>query len=196
MKTFIPDILASSLQSLFRGLIVPAPSPSTIDRVAAAVSFNNTTTKMAVYSKTIGGNTVGLDQSLRLRLFGDMLANNGVGLNVRVTIEYGGTTLFDDNWTTAFGAARQPWEMDIIIANINAANVQKMMAYAIFGNNNAGSAPVAGEGRIAGSYAVGMVRGTAAVDTTADQLLQVTMKMGAANALNEIVCDYAMLEIL
>lgn len=189
------DPIVDSLQSFFRGFVMPAPSPYTLDRKQTLITVANTVTETSVYSFTVPAFTVGQDQALRVRVTGDMLNNQATARTFTWRIKLGVTTLWGSavlNLSAAV-ATRRVWVIDVLISNINATNVQALIGLILTGSPTAPTIAGVGDG-IGGS--VGVIYGDSAIDMTADALLDVTVQMGNANALADMRMKSALLEVV
>lgn len=192
MKSFVPTLLADSLQDIFRGFIVPAPSPYTLDRNATGVTVANTTTETAIYSFTVPAFSVGQDQALRLRLVGDLKNFRGSNTDYTYKIKLGLTTMWQEARTLTSNNIRMPFIWDLLFANLNDTSSQMLIGSVFLAGP---ASPTTGEGSISSST-VSAILGTSAIDMTADALIEFTVTMSAADALTDIVSKYSVLEVV
>ncbi len=143
------------------------PSPvgvNLLDISVAEVTVSNTTTETSIYSFSIPANTLGVDNALDLFLEGTIQNTSGGGGNIRVRVKYGGTTIFDDNPSVSNGTN----ELYVINARIFADGAENAQKGALYASRGADTN-------------MGDDRGTAAVDSTTIQTLEVTVEWSAAN---------------
>jgi hypothetical protein len=154
-----------------------SPSGVTIlSKVTADVTVTNTATETAVYTYSLPANSLGTNNRLRLVIQGEHRCQStcdfasGDGYSFR--LKYGATTLFaalvQPNKT-----ALVPFQADFLLSGDGATNSQ------------AGLLTGAGEGQ-----------GTAAVDSTAAQTLQVTVQWTSGGTSKIIRLKHAVLELL
>ena len=176
--------------------------PITIYKTTAAETTNTSVAAVHVLNKTASGLVIpnGLllaGKQLRVRMGGNILLNSGTP-TVKLIIAYGGTTMFQDVTGAATADAdRFAWMLDFQI-NAQANNDQAMVGVLEMSPMGAKTAPTTGFGDIALTAAMGgPIAGAAAVDSdAADRTLTVTLTMSVSNALNEIVTEYASVELV
>lgn len=177
-------------------------TPTLLYKQTAADTVNNTSSAIELLNRANAGVTIpsGLflaGKVLRVRIGGNMLLNNGTP-TVRIVIAYGGTTMFSDISGTSTGDAdRTSWWLDFdVVAQGNAdQSVNGLLGMGIIA---AKTAPTTGIGD-AWSTAnnVNAISGSAAVDSdAADRKLSVQLTFSVANASNEVVIEYATVELL
>ena len=145
------------------------------------VDVVNTATETSIYSKSVPGNTIGIDGALRITVEGDLLNNTGGTATLEVKVKFGGTTVLD---TAAIsygaGANRMPVTLQVLIGNLGATNAQRvrglMFAYGTGVGITNGLMLLTAPYTLIGQYA-GL-----AIDTTLAQTLQVTVTLGSASA--------------
>ncbi len=136
-------------------------------------------------------------RQLRCRIGGNMLLNNTTP-TVRLIISYGGTTMFSDiSGASVLDADRNAWYIDFTIT-AQANNDQNLSGVATMGIIAAKTNPTTGIGDAWSTAAnTSAIQGAAAVDSdAADRVLQVTLTMSVSNASNEIVTEFATLELI
>lgn len=142
---------------------------SIYERSTSEVDVVSTVTETTVFSKTITGGHVSNNRSLRLRIVADYLNDSGSNRNVTIRVKLGGTTL-----ATVVGssvpasASRLPAGLEILIQARGATNAQLVSVR----HPNFTS-----QGTVIESLPA-----TAAVDTTVNQTLAVTVEHSAAHA--------------
>ncbi len=176
--------------------------PITIYKTTAAETTNTTAAAVHVLNKAGSGVVIpnGLflaGKQLRVRLGGNMLLNSGTP-TLTLVISYGGTVMFQDvSGAATADTDRLAWVLDFTI-NAKANNDQALVGVLECSPVAAKTAPTTGFGDIALTAAVGgPFAGAAAVDSdAADRTLAVTLTMSVSNAANEIVTEYASVELV
>jgi hypothetical protein len=176
--------------------------PVTLYKTVAAETTNNTAATIQALNKANSGVTIpsGLflaGKVLRVRLGGNMLLNSGTP-TVRIVIAYGGTTMFSDTSAASTADAdRVAWWIDFDIV-AQAHNDQSLNGALAMGIIAAKTAPTSGIGDAwSTAYNIAAVSGSAAVDSDAgNRLLSVQITFNVANAANELVVEYATVELL
>lgn len=175
--------------------VIRQQGPITIAKVTSPVTFNNTNVIQTYLSVTIPSGLFLAARILRVRCHGNYLMNSG-SPTISLRLSYGGTTMFDDT-SGAYTADvdRGAWRLDVEIA-AQANNDQALVGTWNAGVLGAKTAPTTGFGDQGGS-ALGIFGGSAAVDSdAADRTLTVQFTMSVANAANEIVMEYAVVELI
>jgi hypothetical protein len=176
--------------------------PICIYRQTAADTVNTTNAAIHALKRSSSGLTIpsGLflaGRVLRVRVGGNLLMNSSTP-TVTVIISYGGTTMFSDvSGASTNDTDRSPWALDFdIVAQAN--NDQALVGTLGMGKLAAKTAPTSGIGDAWDTAAViAPVGGSAAVDSdAADSLLVVTVTFSVSNVANELVTEYATVEIL
>jgi hypothetical protein len=162
---------------------------------------------------TIGAGAMSTNRILRLTARGDWTNNSAAARDVpRFKVKLGATTLLDTSITGALvvgaGAFREPWRMDITIANLGATGSQWVQMNGAIAFVSAGvfgaAAFVTGNGTtttLAGAAAAernASYEGsnTTAVDTTIAQLLALTVINPTATATCDVTLAHAFVEIV
>lgn len=176
--------------------------PICIYKTTTAETTNTTTAAIHLLNKAGSGVVIpsGLflaGRILRVRIGGNALLNSGTP-TVTIVISYGGTTMFSDvSGTATADTDRTAWSFDFnIVAQAN--NDQSLNGIVMPGIIAAKTAATTGIGD-AFSTAVngGPVSGAAAVDSDAgDRTLAVTWTFNVSNAANEVVTEFATVEII
>lgn len=176
--------------------------PITIYKTTAAETTNTTAAAVHVLNKAGSGVVIpnGLflaGKQLRIRLGGNILLNSGTP-TLMLVVSYGGTTMFQDvTGASTADTDRIAWNLDL---NINAqANAdQALNGTLTMAPIAAKTAPNAGIGDIAGTAAmVNPIAGAAAVDSdAANRTLAITLTMSVSNVANEIVTEFASVELV
>lgn len=176
--------------------------PTTLFKEYGAVTTNNTSSAIEALNKASSGVTIpdGLfltGKVLRVRIGGNYLANSGTP-TIRVVINYGGTTMFSDISGASTGDAdRSPWWLDFDITAQGNSD-QTLNGLLAMGKIAAKTAPTTGLGDAWDTAAiVAPVSGSAAVNSdSANRVLSIQITFSVANAANELVVEYATVEIL
>lgn len=152
-----------------------------LDANNTPVAVTNTTTETSIYSFTVVGGALSTNDTLRLRVRATYLNNSGTGKVLTVRIQWGGVTVItganDANYTS--NANSRTFIMDVTISNKNATNSQFLSAAWIMS-----TAEVAGTTSeyVSGQASAELGQTTAAVDTTLNAVVGVTVQHSAANA--------------
>lgn len=182
--------------------VIRGNGPLVIYRTATAETTNTTAAAIEALNKANSGVTIpsGLflaGRTLRVRLGGNMLLNSGTP-TVRVVVAYGGTTMFSDiSAASTADADRAAWWLDFDITAQGNAD-QTLNGLLAMGIIAAKTAPTTGIGDAwSTAYNVAAVSGAAAVDSdAANWLLSVQITFSVSNVANELVVEYATVEIL
>jgi hypothetical protein len=182
--------------------VVRAQGPIVIYKTTTAETTNTTAAAIHALNKANSGVTIpdGLfltGKILRVRIGGNMLVNSGTP-TIIVAVLYGGTTMFSDTSAASTADAdRRPWFLEFNVvaqANNDQAMIGHMQTAAVAGL----TAPATGIGDIwSTAMAAGELGGSAAVDSdAANRLLAVTVTFSVSNAANQLVVEYATVELL
>ena len=179
---FIYDSAGPTLQMI--GGPVPSQLVTIYDRSVGnpAVDVVNTALETSIYSKSVAGNTIGIDGALRITVEGDLLNNTGASATLEVKVKFGGTTVLDTG-AISYGDGstnRIPLTLQVLIGNLGTTNAQRvrglMQAYGTASGITNGTMLLTSVYTLIGQY-TGL-----ALDTTVAQTLQVTVTLGSANA--------------
>lgn len=171
-------------------------APMLLKKVVAAVTFNTSVAANTFFSVTLPSGLFLTGQTVHVEIGGTMLFNSGTP-TLTLSVQYGGTTMFQDVGTAAVASAvRIPWRLEFdLCARGNVS--QTLNGCFMLGQISAKTAPANGTGELLLPAAVANLEmsvpfnGTAAVDSdAADRLLAVVMTMNVSNVANEIVCDF------
>ncbi len=173
------------------------------DRAATTVDVVSSTTETAIYSKSIAGNDMSTDKSLRLTINGDYL-HQSISNSLRIKVNFGGTTFWD--YTTDFGTGTspriQPWEMKLLVSNLGATNSQMIQGH-FLSNYMANATPTAGIGTVyltnssvPGMFGVFGISSLGTIDTTLAQTLSVTVQWSTSSASSSWRKRNAILELV
>lgn len=200
---FVPATATQITQARIVDLrVMRSQGPITLYKTTAAETTNNTAGAVHILDKTNSGVVIpnGLflaGKQLRVNIGGNFLANSGTP-TFTLTIAYGGTTMFADVTGSATADTdRIAWNLGFII-NAQANNDQALSGrfnMAILGGK---TAPATGISDIASpSSLINPIGGAAAVDSNAaNRTLTVTVTMSVANAANEIITEFASVELV
>jgi hypothetical protein len=167
--------------------------PRVLTSSGLAIDNVNNGAETNIWTQQIAGNTLGANDTLRLRLFGDILNNTGVNRLVTFRIKLGGTTIWASpaaGYDIVGGANRRPWELDFLLANANSLVAQVLGGHLGIGTQAStgvgiGTLPT-DEGFPAGSLpslstSYVPLGGAVAKDSTVQQLLEVTLQNSIAD---------------
>lgn len=157
-----------------------------LDRVTANTTVTNTVTETTVYTKQIDANKLSTNKRLRLVLVGT-LGIQAASVSLAFRCKYGATTLitYTNATTTTDGS---PFQLEFLLSADGATNAQ-------LGNFHFFHAVSTGVQDVStAEHTIG--RGTAAIDSTANQNLVVTVQYGGASAGESFVMEHAVLELL
>ncbi len=170
-------------------------APSVLGRAVATLDVVNTIVETSLGSVSVPANALRTDRAVRLTLVGDYLNNSGVARTVTLRVKLGATTLYNDATVAlAANAARRPLRAELLIANLNASNVQALGGAIALGS--AGGA-TAGLGDLAiANIAEAIISGSAAEDTTTAKTFEITAQHQVAAATISVRRLYAVWELL
>jgi hypothetical protein len=181
-----------------------ASGVSVYDRVTAGVDVNTSVAETSIYTKSILANDMSTNKMLRLVAMGDYLHNNVAGDTLTIRVKFGGTTFYAGamSFDAVADVKRQPWMIDLRVANLGAANSQIILGSALV-DRPAAAAPTTGIGSIEYSNStvatapwVFGISTLGTIDTTANQTLDVTVQWSASSANNSWRQRYALLELV
>jgi hypothetical protein len=181
----------------------------TIYKTTAAETTNTTAAAIHALNKANSGVTIpnGLfltGKILRVKLGGNLLLNSGTPTTT-VVVSYGGTTFFSDiTAAAAADADRRAWNIEFVMvaqANNDQATVGQINIQVQAAAVTAPTTGIAGEiGGTTGATAsiISPFQGAAGtIDSdAADRLLAVTFTFSVSNVANELVVEYATVELL
>src|SRR5260370_905524 len=160
--------------------------------VAGSYDLNNSTTESSLISGAaasgtsgfkIPANTLGLTGAIRLTVVADYLNHTGANQSCTIKTKFGGTVFYGALvGGIAASATRYPVPIAFVLANLAATNSNAIQGSA---PSWGGGAPTTGSvAGIIGAVTDGrmVMSSVQAIDTTADQYLDVTATHGAANA--------------
>lgn len=185
--------------------------PYAASRIVAAKIVNTSTAATDLFSGGVSTPILGTSSIVRVTAWGDWLQNIGTTqAPPRFQVIFGGTTLLDTgtSGTVTSGSTRRPWNIDFLIANQGATNVQKSRMVGFLGCVPSGTdvfnAFTTGEGiysesNAAASYTGAWIQGkgaAGALDTTSAKTLVFNVINGNGGAAYETVLDGAIVEVI
>lgn len=201
-QVFVPasDTTISGNQIVDRRVMV-GNGPVTIYKQTTADAVNTTSSAIELLNRTNSGLTVpsGLllaGKTLRVRMGGNWLGNSGTP-TIRIAVAFGGTTMFSDiSAAITADADRSAWWLDFELTAQGNSD-QTLNGQFSMGKIAAKTAPTTGIGDAWDTAAVvAPVSGSAAVDAdAADRLLSVQFTFSVSNAANEVVTEFATVEL-
>lgn len=151
-----------------------------LDRDVTEVEVVNTTTETTVYSSTVPGGTLGTDGMLEMVLIGRYFNNSGSNRTFTVIMKYGGTAIYRGlSGSIGSGSDPRSFLFHGFLGAAGATNAQRCNARQAVGRLNA--EPPTGTGTTSVS-ADQQGNTSVAVDSTADQTLEIAVMHNAANA--------------
>jgi len=172
---------------------------SVYDRSTTLTDIVSTTAETTLYSKTINATDMSIDKILRCTIIGDWLNSTGSGRTFRLKIKFGGTTMLD-SLTDSFASAAQRGTVYIqfSLGNMGATNSQFMQGFSSLnrvspttGLGSFGATPTGNE--FAQAFGASAL---ATVDTSAAQLLDVTITPSASSSSLSFRKRHALLELI
>jgi len=184
-RTYVTDevVNAPILNTHLRYQLLALVHP--YDSVQSDFEVASNATEQPLYTRLITGNDLGVNGLALLRLDGDVLSNAGHTLRVRV--KFGGAPVLDSGAfapTTQNSATRQPWWLEVRVQNRSVAGAQLVVAEYMCSQPGA----TTGLGKfdttqsVTAALTLGVMQNTAAVDTSVDQTLQVTVQWSGSSA--------------
>lgn len=169
-----------------------------LDRQVTQLNIASSSSLTTFYTFSVPANVMDTQKMLRLRLFGDYLANSGSS-TLRVQVVFGGTTMYDETSTgMTANANRKPFDFEFLLANQNSASVQVLGGTIGCGISGGATTGLGGMNTVI-TNATGFstpVFGTAAVNTGSAQTLTVSTQHSVNNANVSIRRQFAILEVL
>lgn len=179
------------------------------DRTAAALDIVSSGAETTLYSKTVTGGHMSTNRMLRLTLVGDYFNNSAATRTLQLKVKFGGTTIFDDTAGDAVNAitvsaARRPLILQLWLGNQGATNAQFLGGFVSIGQPGGATTGIGDLAQMTLGSGSGTNQaflpitsdGVAALDTTTDKLLDITVTHSAANASLSVRRQYAVLELL
>lgn len=155
--------------------IVALSYSKNIDTDSAAVTVSNTTAETSIYSYSLPANTLGTEGILRIVVSGTYLNNSGANRTQTVRFKYGGTTMINvTSGNIATSATTGTFTYTFYLMAHGATNVQQAW---FTGTHESGT----------GVKVILDDGGTAAVDSTSSQTIDVTVDSSAATATQTLI---------
>lgn len=164
-----------------------------IHRDTADTTLVNSVTKTAMFTYTVPANLLGINRSIRVTIGGTSLQNTGSNKTITAFVDFGGTTMWQDAWSTyATNASRYGWNAQFHLLNDGTASAQ-----VVSGMVSIHAAGTSGRGNLGsgGDWVQGF-DGTAAIDTTADRTLNFQIQLGTADANYDFIRNFTIVELL
>lgn len=176
---------AATKQYVDGAIAVAAPTQGILVASGAAVSVSNTAVETPIQRVTIPGGVLGANGAIKVRVSGQYLNNSGATKTFTLRIYYGGTLMYAGTTGSLSSSALQhAFDLEFALQGGGATNAQSIggtvSLSAPGGSTGLGlmnSIPTASTG-----VAPPALYGTASVDSTADQTLQITIQHSAASA--------------
>jgi hypothetical protein len=173
------------------GVITLTPNSRILDKVTTEQDVTATATETSVYSFSVPGGTLSTSNAIRLTLTGYAAVNAGADtLNIRV--KFGGTTIAAGNMSMA-ASALGGTKLEAIISANNATNSQRsdvFLSQASVGATTDGTYDTSPGIRLTAANS------SLAIDSTANQTLQVTVQWGSNSATNHYKRWLVMTELI
>jgi hypothetical protein len=152
-----------------------------LGRGGAATAINNSNTTTSIYSVAIPANYMGTNRTVRTKLIGEYWHSVGATATLTVRIGLSTTTMFQDATAAlAVSANSRPVWIECNVVNLGATNSQVLGGEINVGGTGGATT---GQGDIAAAGTSGVIRGTAAVDTTSAVTLDFFIRHSAASTL-------------
>jgi hypothetical protein len=189
-----PKILRSSA---YNSTVLPSADTDgeyfthVLNRTSTQVLVANTVTETIFYTATVPANRLGLSGSLRLRLNGRILYNNGSANTLNLRVKYGASTLIASGALAIPGglsAVRRAYVLEVYLMNNGATNSQKCMARM---TGDTDTTTFDGSDQFSWH-----AYGTSATLSDADAVFSCTAQWGTASTNNSFEVEFATLELV
>lgn len=168
-------------------------SEQVVDKVVTDLTVANTLTQTDIYSKSIPGGLLGADGVLRLRITGEYKNNSGSTVGVQFRGYFGATLFFDStSFTVTTGATPRSFEAIFEISARGGSAAQQTAKGAIELGAVGSSTGSAG----APATTLRATNAGLTLDSTAAQVLAVSVAHGTANSQISFIRHSATLELL
>jgi hypothetical protein len=151
-----------------------------LNKTATDVTVTNTTTETTIFSSTVPANSLGTANRLRLTIHGDHRSDNCEdSCSYLVRLKYGGTTVAAYNFAASPGITA-PTRFEFLLSADGATNSQLGLMSLVGGS-------------------VVLAQGTAAVSSTVDQPIAVTVAwsvVGCCGQVSTLTMKHAVLEVV
>lgn len=172
-------------------------SVSVIDKNGTTPAIVNTITETSTYSVTVKGGALGANGAVRVTILGEYLNNSGAGATVTLRVKFGGVTIYQDvTASIATSALTRPFRLDFFLSNRNSTGLNIMTGRVHIGNIVAattGAGDLATDGLL--STMIDSNPG-GSIDTTLDQVFDVTIQHSVANANINWTRTYVVTELI
>lgn len=154
------------------------------------ITHGNSTTETTLFDTTISGGTLGTNNALRFTVY--VSSYDIESSEINILLKYGGTTIGTINMSSLSMAPIKGVIEGMVVAD-GATNAQK--GFIKFqASANAGEA--GGQASVGFTKFSGYANGTAAVDSTSNQTLAVTLDWGATGAENTLTAEFWVVELI
>jgi hypothetical protein len=133
-----------------------------------------------IINETIPGGTLGTNRLLRIRAGGTWNNTSGATRTCTLTVKYGTTTMWSDVSATLATGVTTGWNMDLLLMANDSTTSQKLHGLIRIGNTGAATTGIGDLGS-GTSIAYPIVAGTAALDSTTNQALTVSVSFNGAS---------------
>lgn len=155
-----------------------------LEKSTSDVQIVNTTTETNIVSYEIAGGTLGTSNMVRLTAAGFLINTTGgtSGINVRLRIKYGSTTLYDDqrnSWGNSSNGGG--FRMELILGGNGSTSAQQLTGQFLIG---ATGSQTTGFGDIGSDeiYSNGILGGDSTEDSTGAKDFEVSIQLTTASA--------------
>lgn len=172
---------------------------SILNRVTTVNDIVSSSAENTLFTHTLSAGQMGTDRMLRLFLMGTFL-HVGNTETMIVRLKLGGTTIIADTMTNNTGGSnRQPWTMEVNIANCASASVN--FARLLVWTTDPPSGPPTtgyGDGAFNGQQrnSFWSTAGRSAIDTSGSVAVAITCQWSVANANHSWRLEYGLLELV
>jgi hypothetical protein len=134
-----------------------------------------------IINETIPGGTLGTNRLLRIRAGGTWNNASGTTRTCTLTVKYGTTTMWSDVSASLATGVTTGWNMDLLLMANDSTTSQKLHGLIRIGNTGAANTGITGDLGSGTSIAYPIVAGTAALDSTTNQALTVSVSFNGAS---------------
>lgn len=150
-----------------------------------------TAAETSLGSFTITGGDMGTTGVMRVRMMGTS-SGAGATRTVRIRVKLGGTTIYDD--TTVTYATTAPWYMELHIANVGDAAIQRTGGFFLIGAPTATTG--SGDLRTDEIISTTPIYATSTINTASDQTFEVTAQLSSGTSPNSFINLSTVAELL
>lgn len=144
-------------------------------------TLSNSAAETTMWTGTLTGGVLGINDALQVAFYGSLLNNSGAGRTYTFRLKLGGTTIASMITPVTNSASVGAYQFQGFIKNAGATNSQKGTGFALAQASN---------GVVNGGS------GSAAIDTTVNQTLALTIQADAATATQTLVQLLAVINYL